>query len=169
MNAAVTEQIRERFPQALAEGKGDLFGETAGEDFVALAPEPWLDVARWLRDDPALKLDSLQCITGVDLGPEQPLEVRYNLHSMLHHHHAEIRIVVPREDPVVPSVAEVWKIADWFEREVYDLFGVTFTGHPNLKRILLPEDWEGYPLRKDYTEPETYHGIVVPKVKTGWE
>ena len=73
------------------------------------------------------------------------------------------------DNPDIPSVESIWRVADWFERETYDMFGINFTGHRDLRRILLPEDWDGWPLRKDYEEQETYHGIVVPKVKEGWE
>ena len=97
------------------------------------------------------------------------LESRYNLHSMKHLHKIEVRIKVTNDKPNIPSVEQVWRVADWFERETYDMFGINFIGHRDLRRILLPEDWEGWPLRKDYQEQETYHGIVVPKVKEGWE
>ena len=88
---------------------------------------------------------------------------------MKHLHSVEIRIKVSIENPNIPSVESLWRVADWFERETYDMFGINFTGHRDLRRILLPEDWEGWPLRKNYEEQETYHGIVVPKVKEGWE
>ena len=97
------------------------------------------------------------------------MEVRYNLHSMTHYHAIEIRIKTDRNDPKVPSVEQVWRIGDWFERETYDMYGIVFEGHHNMTRILCPEDWEGWPLRKDYETQETYHGIIVPKVKEGWE
>jgi NADH-quinone oxidoreductase subunit C len=134
-----------------------------------LRPVKWFDVAQYLRDDPACLFDSLQCITGVDLGEDSGLEVRYNLHSMTHRHAIEIRIACSDKNPKVPSVEAVWRIGDWFERETYDMFGIKFEGHRDLRRILLPDDWEGWPLRKDYEVQETYHGIVVPKVKEGWE
>ena len=88
---------------------------------------------------------------------------------MTHRHAVEIRISCPRNKAKVPSVESIWSIGDWFERETYDMYGIEFVGHKDLTRILLPEDWEGWPLRKDYEVQETYHGIVVPKVKEGWE
>lgn len=110
------------------------------------------------------------CITGVDYGVDDShLGVIYNLHSMKHLHKVEVRVAVPKGNPVVPSVEQIWRVADWFEREVYDMYGITFRGHRDLRRILLPEDWEGYPLRKDYEFPETWHGIVIPKLKEGWQ
>ncbi len=122
-----------------------------------------------MRDVPACLFDSLHCVTGVDLGEESELEVRYYLHSMTHRHAVEIRIACARNNPKVPTVETVWHIGDWFERETYDMYGIVFEGHSNMTRILCPEDWEGWPLRKDYEVQETYHGIVVPKVKDGWE
>ena len=137
-------------------------------DWIQLKPKNWFEIAKWLKDDSDFYFDSLQCNTGFDLG-EGNLESRYNLHSMKHLHSIEIRIKVSVEKPDIPSVESIWRVADWFERETYDMFGINFTGHSDLRRILLPEDWEGWPLRKDYKEQETYHGIVVPKVKEGWE
>ena len=88
---------------------------------------------------------------------------------MTHLHAIEVRIICSRNNAKVPSVESIWRIGDWFERETYDMYGIEFDGHRDLSRILLPEDWEGWPLRKDYDVQETYHGIVVPKVKEGWE
>ena len=146
---------------------GALDGEH-NPDWIQLKPKNWFEIAKWLKDDLDLYFDSLQCNTGFDLG-EGNLESRYNLHSMKHLHSIEIRIKVSVEKPDIPSVESIWRVADWFERETYDMFGINFIGHSDLRRILLPEDWKGWPLRKNYEEQETYHGIVVPKVKEGWE
>tara|TARA_Y100001970_G_scaffold104059_1_gene130380 strand:- start:6218 stop:6949 length:732 start_codon:yes stop_codon:yes gene_type:complete len=146
---------------------GSLLDSNGGEYFN-LKPRNWLDIAKWLKSDPALFFDSLQCQMGIDVG-DGMLESRYNFHSMKHDHYLEVRINVPVSEPKIPSVESVWRIADWFERETYDMLGIEFTGHRNLRRILLPDDWEGWPLRKDYEVQETYHGIVVPKMKEGWE
>ena len=131
-------------------------------------PEEWNDIATWLKLEPSLLFDSLQCQMGIDIGDDM-LESRYNLHSMELDHYIEIRIAVHRSDPKIPSVEQIWRIADWFERETYDMLGIEYTGHRDLRRILLRDDWEGWPLRKDYQVQETYHGIVVPKMKEGWE
>ena len=156
----VCQKISEKFPESIDAEQND--------DWIQVKPENWLKIAKWLKSDEKLYFDSLQCNTGIDLG-EGVLESRYNLHSMKHLHKVEIRIKVSAEKPDIPSVEQVWRVADWFERETYDMFGINFIGHRDLRRILLPEDWEGWPLRKDYEEQETYHGIVVPKVKEGWE
>ena len=154
--------IASQFPKTVDE-------ELSSETHIQLQPGKWFDIAQYLRDDSACLFDSLQCITGVDLGEGSGLEVRYNLHSMTHRHAIEIRIACAGANPKVPSVETVWHIGDWFERETYDMFGIEFQGHRDLRRILLPDDWEGWPLRKDYEVQETYHGIMVPKVKEGWE
>jgi len=159
-HVSIRKKIAEKFPNSLDDEQSD--------DWIQIKPENWLNIASWLQSDDDLYFDSLQCNTGMDLG-EGVLESRYNLHSMKHLHKIEIRIKVTAEKPDIPSVEQVWRVADWFERETYDMYGINFIGHRDLRRILLPEDWEGWPLRKDYQEQETYHGIVVPKVKEGWE
>ncbi len=131
--------------------------------------EKWLEVAKILREDPDLTFDSLMCLTGYDKGTDDVLGVAYNFHSMSKLHKLEIRIEVSRDSAEIPSIANIWRAADWHEREVYDLFGITFSGHPDLKRILLPDDWEGYPLRKDYETQDYYHDMPIPKDKTDWE
>jgi len=135
---------------------------------IQLKPDNWFEIAKWLKSEPSLHFDSLQCHTGMDVG-ENMLEARYNLHSMTHDHKIEIRIAVSRDKANIPSIEQIWRIGDWFERETYDMFGIFFEGHRDHRRMLLPEDWEGYPLRKDYEVQETYHGIAIPKVKEGWE
>ena len=158
VNQKVKGLIEKEFPGSTIEG----------DDFIQLHPQKWFEIASWLKTEESLFFDSLQCQMGIDIG-EENLESRYNLHSMKHDHYVEIRITVSRSNPKIPSVEQVWRIADWFERETYDMLGIEFIGHRDLRRILLPDDWEGWPLRKDYKEQETYHGIVVPKVKEGWE
>tara|TARA_S200000501_G_scaffold8060_1_gene7200 strand:- start:575 stop:1492 length:918 start_codon:yes stop_codon:yes gene_type:complete len=160
LNEKLAKVINDKFP-------GSVINNDVGE-FLNLKPDNWLGTAKFLKSDPVLFFDSLQCQMGIDIG-EGVLESRYNLHSMKHNHSTEIRISVPSSDPSIPSVEQVWRIADWFERETYDMLGIQFTGHRDLRRILLPDDWEGWPLRKDYEVQETYHGIVIPKMKEGWE
>ncbi len=154
--------LREKFPGSIVET------EEMPADFIPIYQKNWAEIAAFLRDDPDLRFDSLQCITGVDLG-EEGMDVRYNFHSMTHLHKIEIRISVDSENPKIPSIEQIWRVGDWFEREVYDMYGIIFDGHRDLRRILLPDDWEGWPLRKDYETQETFHGIVVPKVKEEWE
>ncbi len=152
------------------EFKNDLIEKSESEDGVIyILPKHWNEIAQFLQSDESLSMDQLECLTGVDLGTESNLEVRYNLHSMKHRHKIEIRIETDRSNPIIPSVEQVWRMADWFEREAYDMVGIKFEGHRDMTRILCPDDWEGYPLRKDYEVQETYHGIVVPKIKEGWD
>jgi len=149
----------------------------AQDPFIVIGAADLLEVGRFLRDDSQLKFDLLNCISGVDYfepdpkkapkaGFEPHMEVVYHLHSFTHRHRIVLKVNLPRwlndqagNLPEVPSVTGLWVAADWHEREVYDLTGVWFTGHPDLRRILLSEDWVGYPLRKDYEFPLEYHGI----------
>ncbi|MCB2205888.1 NADH-quinone oxidoreductase subunit C [bacterium] len=119
------------------------------------------EVALQLRDDEKLLFDSLMCLSGVD-GADGTLLAVYHLHSIKLEHKVTIKVIVQADDPHVPTVEKVWRIADWHEREAYDLIGIIFDGHRDLRRILLPYDWEGYPLRKDYEVPEFYNGMKVP-------
>lgn len=150
---------------------------TAIDPFVVVDAADLIEVAQFLKTEPALKFDILSCLSGVDYlepdpkksakaGFEPHTEVVYHLQSFSHRHRFVVKLVLPRwkdgkagELPEVPSVSAIWPAADWHEREVYDLSGVWFTGHPDLRRILLSEDWVGYPLRKDYEFPLEYHGI----------
>ncbi len=121
--------------------------------------EAWSEVARFLRHDPAVSLDWLRCLSGIDYAADGKLAVRYDLWSSDHRHDLTVKVYVPRENPIIPSVTPFWRTADWHEREAFDLLGITFSAHPDLRRILLADDWEGYPLRKDYVFPREYHGI----------
>ena len=115
-----------------------------------------------LRDDDRLYFDMLSSITGIDNGPEvNTMEVIYNLYSIPFDLHLMVKIKFDRETPLVPTVSDIWKTANWHEREIFDLLGIRFEGHPDLRRILLPSDWEGHPLRKDDILQEQYHGIKV--------
>ncbi len=118
------------------------------------------EVARFCLDDDALKFDSLMCLSALDR--DSHLSVVYHLHSMTLKHVAVLRVDVPRSEAVVPSVERVWKTADWHEREAHDLMGIAFSGHRDLRPLILPEGWEGYPLRKDYVAQEYYRGMKVP-------
>ena len=148
------------------------------DPFVTVAPATLVEVCTFLRDDERLKFALLNDITGVDYletdakkvakaGFEPHLELLYHMSSFVFPgRRFTLKLLLTRwkndisgELPEVPSVAGVWKTADWHEREVYDLVGVFFAGHPNLVRILLNDDWVGHPLRKDYEFPLEYHGI----------
>lgn len=147
------------------------------DPFVVVEADDLVEVCQFLRSDDRLTFDILNCISGVDYlepdpkkaakaGFDPKTEVVYHLQSFKHNHRFVVKVILPRwkndtpgELPEVPTVTGIWRAADWHEREVYDLSGIMFLGHPNLTRILLSDDWEGHPLRKDYEFPLEYHGI----------
>jgi len=136
--------------------------ETASP-FAVVATESLLEVAELSKSDPELAFDNLMCLSGVDYPKETPprFEVVYHLLSYKHGHTFALKVHLPRENPAVASVEKVWGVANWHEREAFDMFGIAFTGHTDLRRILLPDDWTGYPLRKDWQDPEFYNGMHV--------
>ncbi|MDY3561281.1 NADH-quinone oxidoreductase subunit C [Gemmata sp. JC673] len=165
--------LQSQFGSVITGAKAD-----ALDPFVTVEPAELVNVCVFLRDDSRLKFALLNDITGVDYlepdpkkvakaGFEPHVEVLYHLSSFAFPgRRFTLKLVLPRwkgdqpgQLPEVPSLSGVWKTADWHEREVYDLVGVFFTGHPNLVRILLNDDWVGHPLRKDYEFPLEYHGI----------
>ena len=124
------------------------------------------DVCLYLRDTEGLYFDFLSNISAVDYYPEAKFELVYHLTSIPYQSQLVLKVELFNDRklnqlPQVPSVSGVWRTADWHEREAFDLMGVFFENHPDLRRILLPDDWEGYPLRKDYMDPESYHGIAI--------
>jgi NADH-quinone oxidoreductase subunit C len=150
---------------------------TALDPWIEVAPEALVDVCAHLKADPDGKFEMLNCITGIDwfepdakkaakAGFEPHTEVVYHLSSISKKHSLVIKVKLPRWKgdqpgnlPEVPTVSGVWPAANWHEREVFDLSGINFVGHPDLRRILCPEDWVGYGLRRDYEMPLEYHGI----------
>ncbi|MBM3287165.1 MAG: NADH-quinone oxidoreductase subunit C [Candidatus Eisenbacteria bacterium] len=122
-------------------------------------PARLVEVCMHLRDDQEMRFEWLMCLSGVDYPPET-IAVVYHIHSQTHGQKLVLKVLLARSEPRVPSVESVWKMANFHERECYDMFGVDFEGHPDLRRILLPEDWEGHPLRKDYVYPESYRGVT---------
>ena len=144
----VLQRLREQFREAMLEVR-----VWRNETTVVLAPHDLVRVCRFLRDDPDLAFDFLSDVTGVDrlsLPEASPrFEVVYHLYSLQYRRRLRLKVRV-NEGQAVPTVTGVWETANWHEREVYDLFGVPFDGHPDLRRILMPDDWEGHPLRKDY-------------------
>ena len=109
---------------------------------VHTSPEHWHALAQFLRDDADLSFDWLSCITALDYVAQDQLCAAYDFYSTSHRHHFAVKVYCDRKNPVIPSVADLWSAADWHEREAFDLMGITFSGHPDLRRILLPEDWE---------------------------
>jgi NADH-quinone oxidoreductase subunit C len=131
--------------------------------FAVVATRSIGEVAAFCKADPDLAFDNLMCLSGVDYPKENPprMEVVYHLYSYVHLHTFALKVHAPREAPAVPTVEKTWGVANWHEREAFDLFGIVFTGHSDMRRILLPDDWEGHPLRKDWQDPEYYNGMHV--------
>jgi NADH-quinone oxidoreductase subunit C len=126
------------------------------------------EVLQFLRREPSLKMDWLRCLSGVDYVGEGRMAVVYDLWSFEHRHVLAVKVFCSREEARVPSVVDLWAAANWHEREAFDLFGIVFDGHPDLRRILCADDWVGHPLRKDYVFPREYHGIP-GSVELDWQ
>lgn len=155
MNAkAVYESLEKKFPDKVSGFKDDVL-----DPVLHVAREAIVEVSQFLRDDPDLKFEVLSDLAGLDLPKEEKIQVVYHLYSYIHEHSIVLKVDLPRKEPEVATVEGVWKAANWMEREVFDLFGVDIKGHSDLRRILLPEDWVGHPLRKDYVEQEEYDGV----------
>lgn len=135
----------ERFPQA------GLVLDERNEEALIVAPEHLLEVARFLRDEPSLSFDYNMVITAADW--IERVDVISYFMSYTHLHRVALKVQLPNSRLEVDSLSALWPSANWFEREVYDLFGVRFHGHPDLRRILMPQDWEGHPLRKSFRHP----------------
>jgi NADH-quinone oxidoreductase subunit C len=118
---------------------------------VAIEPEGWGGLARKLRSSAELEFDYLFCVTAVDWRTH--FTMVYHLTSTVHRHMLVIKVKLDHDHPVIPSVSDIWRTAEFNEREAYDLMGVEFTGHPDLRRLFMTDDWKGWPLRKDYEDP----------------
>lgn len=126
--------------------------DEGGDPFIKVPAGILTEVAAFLKQDPRMDFKMCHCVSGVDYG--EYLTSVIHLYSLKERHKVVLKTECPKENPVVPSVARVWRAADWHERESFDLLGIIYEGHPDLKRILLSEDWEGHPLRKDYPMPD---------------
>ena len=154
--APLAQRLKDRFPEAVL-----AVHAFRGDETAVIEPGSLLEIARFLRDDPAMAFNFLMDATAVDYlryprdrkdppGPSARFEVIYHFYSLEQNHRLRVKIPVKEADPVVDSLAGLWASADWYEREIWDMFGIKFRGHPNLKRLLMYEEFEGYPLRKDY-------------------
>ena len=152
----IFDKLKEKFGEEIIE----LITEETHNPFINVKPEKITDISLMLRDDEELDFDYLTLLSGIDEG--ENIGLVYHIYSTRKKHWIVIKTAVSKENCRLSSVERVWRAADWHERETYDMFGVIFEGHHNLIRILTPYDWEGWPLRKDYREPEEYHGMKVP-------
>ncbi len=160
MNAAeVADRVRARYPEVVV---------ARGEATVIVDRSDLLDALAFLRDDPDLALGFLSSLTATDWPGKAPrFWVAYELLSIGHRHRLRVKVGLPEDDPHVPTVTSLFPTADWHERETYDFYGIRFDGHPDLRRILLPDEWDGHPLRK--TEElggvnTRYKGAFIPPV-----
>ncbi len=156
--------IKKQFPEDGIELKVGKTGpiakddpEHGGDSFIVIPAARIVEVCELLKTLDSLAFDCLSDETCVDR--KDNLEVVYQLFSYRHNHSVALKVILDRENPKVQTVEGIWPVANWLEREVYDLFGVNYTGHSDLRRIMMPDDWVGHPLRKDYKEEEEYHGI----------
>jgi NADH-quinone oxidoreductase subunit C len=156
----VLEILKANFPELiLDESTSPVSISIPAIDLVAICQE--------LYQNDQLYFDMLSCITGIDNGEEAgTMEVIYNLYSISNEQSVMLKVMLDRNKeneamPSIPTVIHIWKTADWHEREIFDLLGIEFTNHPDLRRILMPADWEGHPLRKDYKDMERYRGMSV--------
>ena len=135
----------------------------AADEVLRVRADEWHATAERLRAD---GFDFLQNLTAVDWIKEERIELVYHLWSYARRVGCVVKIDLPRAQPEVPSVADVWRAADWYEREQFDLLGVAFVRHPDLRRILMPDDWPGHPMRKDYVEAASYRGMPTTRANT---
>jgi len=143
--SSVLDALKEKFPQSISS-----VGFYAGEVTVVLDKESLLSVCRFLKEEPSYRLDYLSNLCGADYPDrEKRFEVVYHLFSTSKHHRINLKIQLADQEPA-PSVVSIWRTANWHEREAFDLFGIPFEGHPDLRRILLTDEWQGHPLRKEY-------------------
>jgi NADH-quinone oxidoreductase subunit C len=146
--AGLDAKLKERWPQAVLECHAHRGDETA-----VVARDAFLDMAQFLKEDPGFLMEMLMDLTvvdGLDLKWSPRFEAVYHFYSVTHNHRLRVKVRVGERDPWMPTLTGLWPAADWFEREAWDMFGIRFAGHPNLKRILMYEEFKGHPLRKDY-------------------
>jgi len=142
---------------------GDAVGglsETKIDPFATVKSDKIVEICQFAKTAAGLEFDYCEDVTGIDWPARNLIEIVYHLFSLQHRHQIVLKVETDRAQPCVPSVQGVWKAANWLEREVYDMLGVDFVGHPDMRRILLPDDWIGHPLRKDYQEAGGYHGVT---------
>ena len=155
MNAQeIFAHLEKQFPGKVSNLKTDVFDPCLSVDGASI-----VEVCRFLRDMAGMEFAVLSDLTALDWPKEEKIQLVYHLYSYDHRHQIVLKVDLPRDNPRIATVEGVWNVANWFEREAYDLFGVIFERHSDLRRIMLPEDWVGHPLRKDYVEQEEYDGI----------
>ena len=143
----ILKRVKERFPQGLVSARSD-----HGDDTVLVERPSMLTILHALKEEPEFNMNILMDLAGVDYHRRRPSdEVVYHLYSLANNHRLRVKVGADDPDPEVDSATGLWQAADWYEREVWDMFGIRFKGHPNLTRILLYDSFQGHPLRKDYS------------------
>jgi len=155
MNA---QEIHSKLKSQFGDAVGAL-AEAKIDPFMTVKADKIVEVCQFAKTDAGLGFDYCEDVTGIDWPARNLIEIVYHLFSLQNRHQIVLKVETDRARPSVPSVQGVWKAANWLEREVFDMLGVIFVGHPDMRRILLPDDWIGYPLRKDYQEAGGYHGV----------
>jgi NADH-quinone oxidoreductase subunit C len=158
MAPLTSEQIHQRLVTRFGDAIGPL-QPPKKDSYCTFAGPRILEISRFLHDAPELEFDFLEDLTATDHPKENLIRVVYHFYSYPHRHSFIAKVEVNRQQPDLDSVEPIWKAANWMEREVYDLFGVQFRGHTDLRRVLMPDDWIGAPLRKDYSESGGYRDI----------
>jgi NADH-quinone oxidoreductase subunit C len=156
MNA---QEIHAKLKAQFGDAVGDLT-DAKVDPFVIVEADWIVEICQFAQAEAGLEFDYCEDVTGIDWPARNSIEIVYHLFSLQNRHQIVLKVETDRAQPSVPSVQGVWKAANWLEREVYDMLGVDFVGHPDMRRILLPDDWVGYPLRKDYQEAGGYHGVT---------
>ena len=151
-------EIHARLKEHFGDAVGDRSTPDAGDSFVPVAAERLHEVCAFLRAEPDMQFDFLRLISSVDWTDR--VSSVYHLYSYPHGRGIVLRVDLDRASPRVASVVDLWPAAEWHEREAFDMMGIVYDGHPDLRRILLPDDWEGFPLRKDYVAPKEYNGMT---------
>ena len=161
MNAAIVEKLKSRF------GDQSIHPSEFRDELTIVVPkERIVEVCRFLKEDAELQFDLLADLCGIDMNtPEKRFGVIYNLYSFSNKNRIRLKTFTEEDDPKVPTVTGVWGTANWHERETYDMFGVVFEGHPDLRRVYMPEEFEHHPLRKDFPLMGIPGSIPLPKNK----
>ena len=164
MNKINVEDVHQAIEAKFGTESATIINPQSLQPILLIPSSHLLEICQFLKEDKDLFFDYLASITAIDNGPDKGnIDVLYHLTSIPYQRNCILKVRIPREieNTTLPSVSKIWQTANWHEREAFDLVGVVFEGHPDLRRILLPSDWVGHPLRKDYQEEELYHGIKV--------
>jgi len=148
----VTDELKAKIEADFKEDSSSIAATAQKEILVTVKPESYLSLCQKLRDLPEYGFQHLSCLTAVDYPKENKITVVCHLWSYVHAHQLTLKLEVPRDNPKAPTLENIWKSANWFEREVFDLYGVVFEGHSDLRRIMMPDDYQKHPLRKDFSD-----------------